>query len=96
MEEEMRPFPGGKYVTVPMPTLVKFTGKGGYEAENKRANEVLEVDHLYGIYTLAIGRSSSTVDICDVATWMPLGAFNSVMFEFLGWEFEYDVEGTYL
>jgi hypothetical protein len=96
MEIDARPFPGGKNVKVEMPTTVRFTGKGGFAAENKRANEALVVGTEYGIFTLNIGRSSSTVDIYDYETGKPMGAWNTVMFDFIAWEWDYDPVGTYL
>lgn len=70
-----------------MPIHVKFTGEGGYPSENKRAREELEVGRTYGLYRLDVGRSSSSVTVADLSTWMPIGTYNSIMFNFLSYDF---------
>lgn len=61
----------------PRGTKVRFTGKGGWNAENKRANEILEVGSVYTIDATDVGRSFTYVTLQEVGK----ETFNSVLFE---------------
>lgn len=61
----------------PRGTKVRFTGNGGFDSENQRANDILDKGAIY------------TVDYTDVGGWrtevylieVPGDSFNSVLFE---------------
>ena len=60
---------------IPCPCI--FTGKGGYDDENKRANETFAVGRRYTIVGGELDRSSTTLLISGFP-----GKWNAVMFEF--------------
>lgn len=54
---------------------VKFTGKGGYDGENKHANSILVVGQEYYCDDIEMESFSSRYHLVDI------GWFNTVMFE---------------
>lgn len=56
-------------------TKVRFTGYGGYESDQRRARELLEVDGIYTVDSINVGGWKSSVRFAEVEGW-----FNTVMF----------------
>lgn len=56
-----------------------FTGRNGYELENKRANEVLTVGKIYRVIGGEMGQSYTYLELKGVN-----GSWNSVMFDIEG------------
>jgi len=54
---------------------VKFTGKGGYDSENKQARHILEVGEEYDCDEVDVGSYSSQYHLVG------FGWFNTVMFD---------------
>lgn len=55
---------------------VIFTGKNGYDAQRKKANELLEVGNIYTIKHIKVYSSISYVEFEE----LPGKTFNTVMF----------------
>jgi len=65
---------------------VRFTGKGGYEMENKYANSILEPNKIYTVNHTEVGQSYTSVYLEEIELVRMNGekdleSFNSVMFE---------------
>lgn len=56
---------------------VRFTGKGGYDFENYRARQILEIDRIYTVIDWQLENFSTQL----VLSQHPALNFNSVMFE---------------
>ena len=60
----------------PKGTRVRYTGKGGYETQRKKANEYLDVDAIYLVERTKVGGFHTDVYLQE----FPDISFNSVMF----------------
>ncbi|MEK0313719.1 hypothetical protein [Cohnella sp. 56] len=56
---------------------IRFTGKGGYDSENERANRMLVVGESYTLESIDVGGWRSEVHLKEI----PGARFNSVMFQ---------------
>ena len=56
---------------------VRFTGRGGYDEDNKRVNKILTVGSVYTVIRIEIDRFSSEIHIEE----FPKRSFSTVFFE---------------